>query len=277
MINVVVPRVYFPGDVARGMRVIAEQSRKESLDAALKWWHTRALPRHFTAAGARLYGYSPRGKNYSKRKAQKYGHQLPLVLSGDLMHSMTGNMPVPQVTANSGKLRYGNLPHYTTIYQKVSQEQISEALGKYNGNLKASATALGVSLRTIQRRIKNGKDVHESSRISAWRERASAINNFMAQWKSVDAVGAWRAMHTACNAALKEFNGNFLAAAKSMNMGQSAFGRYLRNAEYHGRQTGQTADKVKELLTTTDDEVIVMARIARDIYVKNMAQALKGK
>lgn len=57
-------------------------------------WHREFRPKHFTAAGAREYGYQPRSgergsrgskafkSSYTGRKLRQKGHTLPLVWSG---------------------------------------------------------------------------------------------------------------------------------------------------------------------------------------------------
>ncbi len=70
---------------------------KPSFKKAGAFWHKRLRPKKFTARGAREYGYGdrkgtgsnpdPHGfkKSYTGRKLRKFGHTLPLVLTG---HSM---------------------------------------------------------------------------------------------------------------------------------------------------------------------------------------------
>lgn len=45
-------------------------------------WFERFSQRHFTAQGARLYGYAPRSKKYMERKKREKHHNHPLVWSG---------------------------------------------------------------------------------------------------------------------------------------------------------------------------------------------------
>jgi hypothetical protein len=49
-----------------------------------EYWHQTILPKHFTREGDREYGYAPRTRAYMIRKARKFGHQDPLVFSGEL-------------------------------------------------------------------------------------------------------------------------------------------------------------------------------------------------
>lgn len=67
---------------------------RASFDDIGHWWQRTALPKHFTHAGATLYGYARRqGErvahhtrewrlSYTRRKLRKFGHTYPLVFSG---------------------------------------------------------------------------------------------------------------------------------------------------------------------------------------------------
>lgn len=80
-----------PGVTKRAMNKIL----RTAFRVAGQYWHREFRPRHFTHAGARLYGYSPRAgapgredpygwnRSYQGRKAKKYHHTLPLVYSGE--------------------------------------------------------------------------------------------------------------------------------------------------------------------------------------------------
>lgn len=88
---------YFRAVPGRGMKVA---DMKEMIAGA--WtevgedWHNRLRPKHFTAAGAREYGYGarkgeagnshPKGfwASYTGRKQRQKGHVRPLVWSGEL-------------------------------------------------------------------------------------------------------------------------------------------------------------------------------------------------
>jgi hypothetical protein len=52
-------------------------------DRAGRLWHKKILGKHFTVAGAAEYNYMPRTRAYQIRKAKKFGHQRPLVFSGE--------------------------------------------------------------------------------------------------------------------------------------------------------------------------------------------------
>jgi hypothetical protein len=76
-------------------------------------WHREMRPKHFTHAGAREYGYTPRSgesarpcskgfrRSYTGRKLRKFGHTLPLVYTGTSRGlTRTGN-----ITATSKGVR----------------------------------------------------------------------------------------------------------------------------------------------------------------------------
>lgn len=66
----------------------------EVFRAVGRYWHEHFLPKHFTEAGAREYGYFARKgerlppgskayrRSYTGRKERRFGHTLPLVHSG---------------------------------------------------------------------------------------------------------------------------------------------------------------------------------------------------
>lgn len=72
---------------------------------------TLLLPKHFTKAGAREYGYKPRKgesgsgrrfeKSYTWRKLRKFSHTLPLVYSGELRKETLFGSQKIRVTSTS--------------------------------------------------------------------------------------------------------------------------------------------------------------------------------
>lgn len=56
---------------------------REALEYALDAWRRDILPKHFTKAGGKDYGYQARTKQYMIYKAKTKGTQAPLVWSGD--------------------------------------------------------------------------------------------------------------------------------------------------------------------------------------------------
>lgn len=48
-----------------------------------EYWHEHFRLKHFTKEGAAEYHYAPRARGYMIYKAKKWGHQNPLVFSGD--------------------------------------------------------------------------------------------------------------------------------------------------------------------------------------------------
>ena len=58
------------------------EAMKAVYHSGAEHWHDRFSARHFTAQGARLYGYAPRSKKYLARKRREKGHGDPLVWSG---------------------------------------------------------------------------------------------------------------------------------------------------------------------------------------------------
>jgi hypothetical protein len=258
----------FPGRSPAKLRGQFEAGRNEALRSMLKLWHTRYLPRHFTASGARMYSYSLRGATYETRKLRKFKHSRPLVYTGALEKAMTGYMPNPVIGGSNGKLRYVGLPWYTRIRQKVSYGQVVDALDASDGDMYAAAQALKVSYRTIQRRIQNQVDVHEANRLSKWQITKEEMGKLVSARQSVDPVLAWAGWRMMAQVAMDENGGDIKAAANSLGWSMSRVGKLLRNETYAGRAHGQTADKIRELVATTDEEARAMQRVAREAFLR---------
>ncbi|MBE3070342.1 MAG: hypothetical protein IMZ66_08910 [Planctomycetes bacterium] len=47
-------------------------------------WHQALMPKHFTVAAEKEYGYQSRDGAYTRRKARLFGHRKPLVFRGTL-------------------------------------------------------------------------------------------------------------------------------------------------------------------------------------------------
>ncbi|MFZ5785120.1 MAG: hypothetical protein ACOY3Y_01650 [Acidobacteriota bacterium] len=72
------------------------QVKREAWQDVAEYWHEELLPKHFTAAGAKEYDYTPRRgemsgtsakrffRSYTGRKQKQKGHRNPLVWSGEL-------------------------------------------------------------------------------------------------------------------------------------------------------------------------------------------------
>lgn len=80
-------------------------------------WHRGTLPKHFTARGAREYGYHRRTLKYSKAKRKKLGHNRPLVYTGRLMRALTGAYVI--TTTRRGMRLKMKPPHYLWKYPKT--------------------------------------------------------------------------------------------------------------------------------------------------------------
>lgn len=70
------------GPTPRGMRREFNQVSRSAFETMGTHWHTKIRGKHFTAAGASEYDYRERSKGYQRFKRRKYGHNLPLVLTG---------------------------------------------------------------------------------------------------------------------------------------------------------------------------------------------------
>ena len=74
----------------------------EAFKHAGQFWHRNILPKHFTVAGAQEYGYRERTKGYLEKKMHMFGHQRPLVFTGDMKREVTRIIDV-RVTGRAHK------------------------------------------------------------------------------------------------------------------------------------------------------------------------------
>lgn len=72
----------YSGPVPRAMRKRMRVILKIAYLKAGRFWHRVHRPKHFTAAGGRLYRYRRRSGEYLQRKQKAKGHRDPLVFTG---------------------------------------------------------------------------------------------------------------------------------------------------------------------------------------------------
>ncbi len=85
-------------------------------------------PKHFlnvpeTSPGGGGYDYARRTEKYQRDKLKKYGHNLPLVLTGAL-RATVGPSATITATANRGRLR-SHSPHFLRLRNKRELEAVS--------------------------------------------------------------------------------------------------------------------------------------------------------
>lgn len=137
----------------------------EGYHAALLHWHKRIRPKHFTHAGAKEYGYTPRqGENrvrwrgsYTERKLRKWGHTYPLVWSGgSLRKSQTTRI---RTSGKGGKASY-SIPvfNYKTKnnrvdkrdeYQRISPRDEVEMVDVFRRRVEARLNLVAASQTTL--------------------------------------------------------------------------------------------------------------------------------
>jgi hypothetical protein len=71
------------GVTPRKLRPIVRQMQITMFGKLGAYWHRYFRPKHFTAAGAAEYGYTPRTQKYTRRKLRTFNHANPLVYSGE--------------------------------------------------------------------------------------------------------------------------------------------------------------------------------------------------
>lgn len=91
--------------------------KRQAYRAVGEYWHAHFLPQHFTTAGARKYGYTPRQgeqggqspkqfwRSYTGRKLRYLGHKRPLVKSGESERRATARPAKITVTVTSTRSR----------------------------------------------------------------------------------------------------------------------------------------------------------------------------
>jgi len=124
-----------PRHMAKHMRRIL----KECWAELMVYWHTHMLPKHFTARGAREYGYTPRQgergaqgskgfrRSYTGRKLRVKGHTRPLVYSGNT-ELLTRQRTVTS-TSKGGRIRL-SVPAYIKYKLRHSKINMAEELTK---------------------------------------------------------------------------------------------------------------------------------------------------
>lgn len=74
--------------VMRGLPAMNKRRLNQVLKEVWKkvgaFWHAELLKKHFTEAGAAEYGYQPRTADHQRRKQRRFGHQAPLVFTGQM-------------------------------------------------------------------------------------------------------------------------------------------------------------------------------------------------
>lgn len=97
------------------LRIASGIFRDAAVEAGRLWFQT-ILPRHFTVEGGRAYGYQKRTAKYMRRKARKYGHQKPLVFSGNMQREIQSVERVDRTGKGSIVKLYG--PRYFYAFRK---------------------------------------------------------------------------------------------------------------------------------------------------------------
>lgn len=103
-------------------------------------WHRSMRPKHFTHAGAREYGYTPRKgergaagtkgfrQSYTGRKLKRFGHTLPLVYTGESreltrIRDVRATSKGVRIVMNAPKLNFRS--RHSTINMRDEMTRIS--------------------------------------------------------------------------------------------------------------------------------------------------------
>ncbi len=88
MSNFILMKMVEIGATPRGMRKALNAARKAVWAMMAKHWFVFIRPKHFTGAGAREYDYRERSPKYKLMKRKKFGHNKPLVKTGESERSV---------------------------------------------------------------------------------------------------------------------------------------------------------------------------------------------
>ena len=93
---------------------------KDAWAKAGRFWFRKILGKHFKTSAKSEYDYQPRKPGYMKRKAKRFGHQKPLVLSGNLQR-MVGRIENVRETSKGANVTLHG-PRYLYMYRKNLKE-----------------------------------------------------------------------------------------------------------------------------------------------------------
>lgn len=95
-------------------------ARAEAWEQAGELWHSRFLPTHFEPGATERYGYRKRTPSYLNRKRNRYGHNKPLVKTGDMRRRAlrSKNMKADRKRGKGGVTIRVMGPHYQKLYQE---------------------------------------------------------------------------------------------------------------------------------------------------------------
>ena len=120
----------------RPPKVLKSDFQKAVMEAMLEYvevWKRDALPKHFTVAGGREYGYQRRSVKYTKRKERdkksatygKPGEARPLVFTGNL-EKLSAQNATGKVTSKRLTIEMPNMPRYLFQYKPTAPNKLRE-------------------------------------------------------------------------------------------------------------------------------------------------------
>lgn len=139
---------------------------KECWAELMIYWHTRMLPKHFTAKGASEYRYEKRQgergtqgnktfrRSYTGRKLREKGHTRPLVYSG-ATELLTRQRQVTS-TSKGGRIRI-NVPAYIKFKLRHSKINMADELTRVSRGEEQELAR--VFDQILQRKLRGVNDV----------------------------------------------------------------------------------------------------------------------
>ncbi|MCC9603502.1 hypothetical protein LOC67_23380 [Stieleria sp. JC731] len=102
-----------PLQVVRRKRKLFTKSAKTAYKKTGETYQVKLRPRRFTTQHAVLAGYAKRSRKYLKDKKNKFGHQLPLVYSGEAKAASNRfKIAVVAASQRAGDGGYAKLTYY---------------------------------------------------------------------------------------------------------------------------------------------------------------------
>lgn len=120
----------------------------DGLATSVKRWHKDILPKHFTTAGAREYGYKARSKATQIRKARLHRRLkvagteplAPLVMTGNLRETVLRKLRVQKTGASASRRVVLTVPKYA-YYRPETGEELTATTAAERATIGTTAKA----------------------------------------------------------------------------------------------------------------------------------------
>ena len=143
------------------LRRNAKRILKNALLKGMQFYRRTIHPQHFTAAGARKYGYRARTRKYRERKKREKGHSRPLVWSGESRERSSRS----RITGTASRVRmFVNAPNLNLRPKGGRIDMLDEVTRVKNADARA---VFGVVRKRFHERRRRLRGVRRTHRIAA--------------------------------------------------------------------------------------------------------------